>query len=191
MTKNRYVFDTTLTGYINVYEPSGKYNNCCFSFRLPPEVMEQAEADREELLDWARSKVENPKRIATNPPKWDDDGLVKYSYDGDARRQPPIFIDTEGQPVEKDVLKDVRNGTKVRLIVQQSPYTKPSIGTTLSVLGVQIVKLVAGNGIVDSGDLTVEDVASIFGQAQGYKGSAPAVRREESDTTENDGGYDF
>lgn len=186
MSKNRYVFDTTLEGYVNVYEPSGKYNNCCFGFRLPPQVLEQAESDREELLEWAKTKVDNPKRVALNPPKWDDEGLVKYSYAGESGRPEPVFVDTEGSPIERSVLRDVRKGTKVRLIAQQSPYTKPSLGTTIKVLGVQIVELVAGNGAIDSGDLSAEDVASIFGTVQGYKASQPVVREGGSGES-----YDF
>lgn len=189
MSKNRYVFDSVLEGFVNVYEPSGKFNNCCFAFRLPAPVLEQAEADREELLAWASSKVENPKRIALNPPKWDDEGLVKFSYGGDTGRPDPVFVDTAGDPVEKAVLRDVRKGSKVRLIVQQSPYTKPAMGTTLKVLGVQIVELATGNGAVDSGDLSVDDVAAIFGEAKGYKASAPAVRQVAS--TEETESYDF
>ena len=189
MSKNRYVFNTALEGFVNVYEPSGKFNNCCFAFRLPADVLEQAEADREELLTWARTKVDNPKRIALNPPKWDDEGLVKFSYGGDTGRPDPVFVDTEGQVVEKATLKDVRRGTKVRLIVQQSPYTKPAMGTTLKVLGVQIVELVSGSGAVDSGDLSAEDVAGIFGSVEGFKSSSPAVR--DGRPSEESAGYDF
>jgi hypothetical protein len=43
MSKNRYVFDAVLEGFINVFEPSGKFNNCCFAYRLPAAVLEQAE----------------------------------------------------------------------------------------------------------------------------------------------------
>lgn len=188
-TKNRYVFDATLEGYINVYEPAGKFNNCCFSYRLPDAVLAQAEADREELLEWAKTKVENPKRVALNPPKWDEEGVCKYSYGGDTGRPDPVFVDTDGAPIEKSVLQSVRKGTKVRLIVQQSPYTKPSIGTTLKVLGVQIIELAAGNGLVDSGDLSADDVAEIFGTVKGFKASSPAVRKTE--TNDEDSSYDF
>jgi hypothetical protein len=188
MSKNRYVFDAVLEGFINVYEPSGKFNNCCFAFRLPADVLEQAEADRDELLTWAKTKVDNPNRIALNPAKWDDEGLVKFSYGGDTGRPDPVYVDTAGQPVEKAVLKEVRKGTKVRLIVQQTPYTKPAMGTTLKVLGVQIVELATGNGAVDSGDLTAEDVAALFGEIKGFKASDPAVRRAPS--TE-DSEYEF
>lgn len=190
MSKNRYVFDTTLDGFVNVYEPSGKFNNCCFAYKLPANVLEQAEQDREELLTWAKTKVQNPSRVALNPPKWDEEGVCKYSYGGDTGRPEPVFVDTEGQPVDKAVLRDVRKGTKVRVIVQQSPYTKPSLGTTLKVIGVQIVELATGNGAIDSGDLSVEDVAEIFGNVKGYKASSPAVRQVESEDSSEDS-YDF
>lgn len=187
---NRYVFDTTLEGFINVYEPSGKFNNCCFSFKLPQGVLDQAEDDREELLKWAASKVDNPKRIATNPSKWDDEGLVKYSYEGETNRPAPVFVDTSGEPIAKETLRDVRKGTKVRMIVQQKPYTKPAMGTTLKVMGIQIVELASGNGAIDSGDMSAAEVAEMFGSVEGFKQDTPVVRQSESTTTTSDS-YDF
>ena len=187
-SKNRYTFATELTGFINLAEPSGKYNNCCFAFTVPEDVVEQMEADREELLAWAKTKVTG--RVNTNLPKWDDEGLVKFSFDGDTGRKRPIFVDTQGDAVELSVLKDVRKGTKVRLIVQQTPYTKPSLGTTLKVLGVQIVELASGSGAVDSGDLSVEDVAGMFGTVSGFKASSPTVR-DERPAESTDDSYDF
>ena len=188
-SKNRYTFATELTGFINVAEPAGKFNNCCFSFVVPSDVLSQMEADREELLAWAKTKVQG--RVNTNLPKWDDEGLVKVSFDGDTGRKRPVFVDTQGDAIELSVLKDVRKGTKVRLIVQQTPYTKPSMGTTLKVLGVQIVELASGSGAVDSGDLSVEDVAGMFGAVEGFKQSAPAVRDARPATEESSSEYEF
>ena len=190
MSKNRYIFDTVLDGFVNVYKPSGKYNNCCFSMTLPKDVIKQADSDREELLEWAKTKVSDPKRVALNPPKWDDDGLVKYSYEGDTGRPAPVFVDTTGNPIEEAVLKDLRKGTKVRVIAQQKPYTKPAMGTTLKVLGVQVVELATGNGAVDSGDLSAEDVASMFGTVDCYKQGEPMVRKAEAVVGDGES-YDF
>ena len=190
MSKNRYVFETVLEGFVNTGEPSGKFNNCCFQFRLPQEVVSQADEDREELLTWAKTKVDNPNRIALNPPKWDDEGLVKYSYDGDTGRPVPPFIDTQGDVLDSATRASIRRGTKVQLICQQTPYTKPAMGTTLKVLGVQVVELAAGNGAVDSGDLSVEDVAKLFGTKEGFKASSPAPRRAPEKEDESEA-YDF
>jgi hypothetical protein len=191
MSRNRYKFAAQLEGFINVFEDSGKFNNRCFSFKLPPEVVEQAEADREELLEWAASKAPNPKRVEKALPKWDDEGLVKYSYGGETKRPEPVFVDTEGKPLERGVLKDIRRGTKVNIIVQQSPYVFGSkVGTKFKVLGVQVVELATGGGAVDSGDLSVEDVAALFGEADGFKQSDPVVR--DGRTEESSGeSYDF
>lgn len=190
---NRYIFNTELTGYIKIDEPGGQWNNCTFSFKLPPDILEQAEKDREELLDWAKSKVPNPTRININQPKWDEEGLVKYSYLGESTRPAVVFVDTEGTVLEKDVLAAVRKGTKVRIIVQQSPYTKPSIGTKLVVLGVQVIELNTGT-VVDSGELEGDDVAAMFAKApaiDGYKASAPQVRAVEEQPEADNGDYDF
>ena len=189
-TKNRYVFTSTLEGFINVGEPSGKFNSCCFSFRLTPEVLEQAEQDREELLEWVNTKAD-PRRTALNPAKWDEERLVKYSFDGETGRARPVFVDTNGDPVPLEVLKGVYRGTRVKLAVQQVPYTKPARGTTLKVLGVQIVELATGNGAVDSGSLTVADVVDMFGKSDGYKASDPAPRRAEDKEEVTADSYDF
>lgn len=185
MAKNRYVFDTTLEGFINCGEPSGQYNNCCFAFQLPEGVLEQAESDREELLEWAKSKTGSNR---VNDPKWDDNGLVKFSFEGETGRQRPVFVDTAGEPIPLEVQASIRKGTKVRLICQQTPYTKPKAGTTIKVLGVQVIELVAGNGAVDSGDLSVDDITQIFGKTKGYNQAEPMVR-EESSSDSN--AYDF
>ena len=115
---------------------------------------------------------------------WDDAGVCKYTYgEGDGSRKPkpePVFVDSDGKPVEKSVLLSVRKGTKVNLIVDQKPYAMgPNVGTSMRVIGVQIIELATGNGAVDSGSLSVEDVAELFGSVDGFKASEPAVRKVE------------
>ena len=190
---NRYVFNTTLEGFINVFEDSGKFNNRTFAYKFDAATLEQAEKDREELLKWAKSKATGRVQEAMTP--WDDEGLCKYTYgagDGSRKGKPePVFVDSDGEVIDRNVLKDVRRGTKVRLIVQQKPYSMgPNVGTSLRVLGVQIIELATGNGAVDSGDLSVDDVAALFGKADGYKASEPAVRKAE-DTVGDGDSYDF
>ena len=190
---NRYKFATTLSGFISVAEDSGKFNNRTFAYTIPSDVLAKVEADREELLKWAKSKSTGRVQAAMEP--WDEEGTCKYTYGaGDGSRKPkpePVFVDTDGQPITKAVLKDVRKGTKVNIIVDQKPYSMgPNIGTTMRVVGVQIVELVSGNGSVDSGDLSVEDVAAMFGSVDGFKADSPAVRdARPAETTEDS--YDF
>jgi hypothetical protein len=190
---NRYIFNTTLTGYIKIDEPGGQWNNCTFAFKLPADILRQCEQDREELLSWAKTKVPNPSRVNINKPKWDEEGLVKYSYLGETGRAAVVFVDTEGTPLEKDVLASIRKGTKVRIIAQQSPYTKPSLGTKLVVLGVQVIELNTGD-VMDSGALEGDDVAALFAAAtpiDGYKASSPQVRVSQAEPELDNGDYDF
>ena len=190
MSKNRYIFETTLEGFINLGEPSGKFNNCCFAFRLTPEVLEHASKDREELLDWARTNVENPKRIAWNPVTWEERGLVMFLLAGDSGRVLPGFVESAGDVIPLAVLKSVSRGTKVKIACQQTPYTKPAMGTTIKVIGVQVIELATINGAVDSGNLSVEDVASLFGKTEGFKADSPQVR-DEREPVAAEGTYDF
>ena len=64
------------------------------------------------------------------------------------------------------------------------------MGTTLKVLGIQIVELATGTGAVDSGELSASDVAAMFGTVDGFKQDSPSVRQVEETTTETDS-YDF
>ena len=190
---NRYKFATALEGFVSVGEDSGKFNNRTFAYAIPHDTLTQVEADREELIKWARSKASGRVQEAMTP--WDDNGVCKYTYgegDGSRKAKPePVFVDTNGDPIEKSVLLTVRKGTKVNLIVDQKPYAMGSnVGTSMRVIGVQIVELVTGNGAVDSGDLSVEDVAAMFGSVDGFKADSPAVRdARPADTTEDS--YDF
>ena len=176
---NRYKFQTVLEGFVSVGEDSGKFNNRTFAYSIPHDTLTQVEADREELIKWARSKASGRVQEALTP--WNDEGVCKYTYgQGDGSRKPkpePVFVDTNGDPIEKSVLLTVRKGTKVNIIVDQKPYAMgPNVGTSMRVIGVQIVELASGNGAVDSGDMSVEDVAAMFGSVEGFKADSPAVR---------------
>ena len=95
MSKNRYVFDTVLDGFVNVYEDSGKFNNRTFAYKFDAETLSQAEKDREELLKWAKSKVSGRSQEAMTP--WDENGTCKYTYgagDGSRKAKPaPVFVE--------------------------------------------------------------------------------------------------
>ena len=189
---NRYKFSTELTGFISVGEDSGKFNNRTFAYTIPSDTLNQIETDREELLTWAKSKASGRVQVAMTP--WDDAGVCKYTYgegDGSRKAKPePVFVDTSGDPIEKAVLMGVRRGTKVNIIVDQKPYAMgPNVGTSMRVIGVQIVELVSGNGAVDSGDMSVEDVAAMFGSVEGFKADSPAVRPAATASSEDS--YDF
>ena len=190
MTKpNQYVFETELEGYINIYEDAGKYENRTFSYRIPTDLLKQVEKDRKELLKWVDSKLENPKRVALNPEPWDEEGLCKYSYSDNDKKPIPVFVDTEGSPLSDSDRQSLRKGSKAVVIVNQTPYTKPAKGTSLKVVGVQVTKLVTGTGASDSGDLSVEDVNSIFGTREGYKASSPTVSAPSAESSADN--YDF
>ena len=188
---NRYQFTTTLINFVNVYEDSGNFNNRGFQFIVPDDIIQKLEVDREEDLSWAKTKAPNPNRVEVALPKWDDTGLIKYSYGGQTKRQEPVFVDSTGVPIEKSVLKDLRKGTKVNILCQQSPYVYGAkVGTKFFVAGVQIIELATGNGAVDSGALSVDEVAGRFGVVKGYSQADPAVRKEEAVVGDGDA-YDF
>ena len=141
---NRYQFTTELGGFVQVYKDSGKFNNRCFSYTIPPATLAEVEADRVELLKWAKTKATGRSQVTLSP--WDESGIVKYSYgQGDGSRKPkpePQFFDKDGEPLDPEVLRKVHAGTKVSLIIQQKPYAMGgNVGTSLRVLGIQVLEI--------------------------------------------------
>lgn len=190
---NRYIFNSTLSGFIRIDEPN--QFGCTFEYSIPAETIQKMEVDREELLAWCRTKLPNATKVRDVP--WADGGPIKYQYlqrDSKSPNPAVVWVDSAGTPLEKDVLKSVREGTKVRLIVQQKPNPyADKIGTKLIVLGAQVLELNTGNA-VDSGTLSAGDVASLFATApavEGYKVSEPQVRMLETATTTDSDAYDF
>lgn len=187
----RFNFETTLDGFINVGQPSGKFNNCCLSLRIPSDTLEAMEADREEALAWAKTKLSNPNRCEVAIPKWDEDGLVKYSYGGEGDNKPkPLFIDAEGAILSDEVRASIRKGTKARVIVNQVGYPYGNkVGTKFVLLGVQVLELNSG-AVADSGELSEDEIISLFQKSAGFKQSAPAPRKAEAAAADDDA-YDF
>ena len=78
------------------------------------------------------------------------------------------------------------SGSQVKLAFYQKPYILKdgvTYGTSLKLVGVQLVSLNSGAG-VDTGDMAAEDVAALFGKTEGFKASEPNVTSSED--TEDD-----
>ena len=206
--KNRYIFNAELEGFVRMGKPGGKFNNCSFGFTLPDRVIAQAEEDREELLKWARSKVDDPKklrRMVVNPPQWDEEGLVKYSYLGETSKVEPTIVDTEGEVLDADTIKQIGQGTKVRMVVRQRPYTKPTLGTSLVVEGLMVLELKTFSGLSDAGELEPDELMDLLNgddeddedeaprrsKKRGFKASNPNPRKAEDDDKEEEGYADY
>ncbi len=186
-----YQFNTTLTGFVNVYEDSGQYNNRGFGYTIPQDIIEKMEEEREGILDWCKTKAKGKVLVDFAPWERNEEGVVKYSYSDEGRSPEPVFVDSTGMPIDKAVLRDLRKGTEVNIIVSHKASMPPGkIGSKLVVHGIQIVKLATGNGASDSGNLTEEEVKLKFGVVKGYSQAEPSVRKEESSVGDGDS-YDF
>lgn len=179
MADDRFIFTTTLEGYINALKPAGKYNNCTISFRIPDELLDQLDKQHEKCLEWAAAKF-NGKRHEKALPKWEEDGLVKYSYNGKDSAANFPWIDAKGNPIPLNT--DIRRGTVVRLIAVVKPYIYGNKGgSSFKVLGAQVIKLVTGGGS-DAGGLEADEVAALFGETEGFSVDDPSFQpAEESD----------
>ena len=145
---------------------------------VPKALISTLEEEREGCLEWARSKAKNPKRVTVKPEPWEelDNGMyqIKFSWkDGD--KIVPTVVDTEGTLIA-DKETPVYSGSRVKIAFIQKPYLVPAgdIGTSVKLKSVQIVSIQAGAGISDSGNVTAEEAADLFGKTEGFKASDPA-----------------
>ena len=164
-----------LEGYQAVLKPS-KFGYS-LSAIIDQSVVDALEPDRVDNLKWAESKLKNPKRSVLKPEPWEEvaDGKYKVKFSYNDETKPPI-VDTEGTPIT-DESTPLYSGSKVKVAFYQKPYILKdgvTYGTTLKLVGVQVVSLSSSAG-TDSGDLSSEEVAELFGNTNGYKTSEPNV----------------
>ena len=180
-----------LEGYQAVLKPS-KYG-FSLSAIVGQEIIDVLETDREDNVKWCQSKLKNPKRSVAKPEPWEEvaEGQYKVKFSWNEEARPPI-VDTEGTAIT-DVNTPLFSGSKVKLAFYQKPYILKdgvTYGTTLKLVGVQVVVL-NGSAGVDTGSLSVEDVADMFGTTKGYVASEPNVTPNEPEEDDDDDGMDF
>ena len=170
-----------LEGYQAVLKPS-KFGYS-LSAIVDADMVDQMEEDRTESLKWAESKLKNPKRSVLRPEPWEEvsEGKykVKFTWKDDNK---PVIVDTEGTPITDENVP-VYSGSKVKLAFYQKPYILKdgvTYGTSLKLLGVQIVSVSAAAG-TDVGDMEDEDVTAMFGTTKGFKQSDPNIITEQQE----------
>ena len=164
-----------LEGYQAVMKPS-KFGYSMVAI-VGQDIVDQLEADRSSTLEWAQSKLKNPKRSVLKPEPWEEvaDGQYKVKFSWNEENKPPV-VDTEGTPVT-DEATPVYSGATVKVAFYQKPYILKdgvTYGTSLKLLGVQLVSLNAKAGI-DTGNMKAEDVTELFGKTEGFKASDPVI----------------
>ena len=164
-----------LEGYQAVLKPS-KFGYSLATV-VDEDMVSKLEEDRAETLKWAESKLKNPKRSTLKPEPWEEvaEGKYKVKFSWNEEMRPPV-VDTEGQPVT-DPETPIYSGSQVKVAFYQKPYILKdgvTYGTSLKLVGVQLVSLNSGAG-VDTGDMAAEDVAALFGKTEGFKANDPSV----------------
>jgi hypothetical protein len=170
-----------LDGYQAVLKPS-KFGYS-LSAIVGEDMIDALESDREQSLEWAQSKLKNPKRSVLKPEPWEEvaDGQYKVKFSWNEDTKPPV-VDTEGTHIT-DENTPMYGGSTVKLAFYQKPYILKdgvTYGTSLKLVGVQLVSVKAGAG-VDTGDMNDVDVAALFGKTDGFKASAPNVTPTQED----------
>ena len=163
----------TLEGFQAVLAPS-KFGYS-LSAVVDKSIVDKLESERSDVLKWAESKLKNPKRASLKPEPWEEvsDGKYKLKFSWNEDNRPPV-VDTEGTPVT-DTKTPLYAGSTVKLGFYQKPYILRdgvTYGSSLKLVGVQVVELNSSAAGTDSGDLNETEVADLFGKTDGYTASA-------------------
>ncbi len=173
MSKNVHVTkEVKLEGYQAILEP-GKFGYSLAAV-VDSSVIETLESERTDVLKWAESKLKNPKRSTLKPEPWEEVATDKYKikFSWNEEKRPPV-IDSEGLPLT-DKKIPLYGGSTVKLGFYQKPYILRdgvTYGSSLKLVGVQVIELNKEAAGVDSGELNETEVANLFGKADGFKAS--------------------
>ena len=161
--------EVTLEGFQAVLAPS-KFGYS-LSAVVDKTIVDKLESERTDVLKWAESKLKNPKRATLKPTPWEEvaEGKYKLKFSWGEDRRPPV-VDTEGTPVT-DTKIPLYGGSTVKLGFYQKPYILRdgvTYGSSLKLVGVQVVELNKEAAGTDSGDLNETQVADLFGKTSGF-----------------------
>ena len=174
-----------LEGYQAVLKPS-KFGYSLAAL-VDQSMVDVLEDDRVESLKWAETKLKNPKRSTLKPEPWEEvtEGQYKVKFSWNEESRPPV-VDTEGTVIADDNTP-LYAGSRVKLAFYQKPYILRdgvTYGTSLKLVGVQLVSLNTTAG-VDTGDMSAENVAALFGKTEGFKAGDPNVTPTETETEDD------
>ena len=193
ISKNVHVTDNVkLEGFQAILEP-GKFGYS-LSAVVDSDVVDKLETERADVLKWAESKLKNPKRSTLKPTPWEEvaKGKYKLKFSWNEERKPPV-VDTEGSPIT-DKKTPLYGGSTVKLGFYQKPYILKdgvTYGSSLKLVGVQVVSVNSEAGI-NSDELNLEQVATLFGETKGFKASeAPTTEVTNEAEAEEDEDEDF
>ena len=184
MSRNVHVTqEVTLDGYQAILEP-GKFGYSLAAV-VNKDVVDELETERTDVLKWAESKLKNPKRSTLKPTPWEEvaEGKYKLKFSWNEEKRPPV-VDSEGTPVT-DTKTPLYGGSTVKLGFYQKPYILRdgvTYGSSLKLVGVQVIELNKEAAGVDTGELNETEVANLFGKSEGFKASAS----ETTDVEEED-----
>ena len=182
--KNVHITDSVkLEGFQAILEP-GKFGYS-LSAVVDSTVVDELETERADVLKWAESKLKNPKRSTLKPTPWEEvaDGKYKLKFSWGEDKRPPV-VDTEGTPVT-DTKTPLYGGSTVKLGFYQKPYILRdgiTYGSSLKLVGVQVVELNKEAAGTEAGDLNESQVADLFGKTKGFK----AAEVETTDVEDED-----
>lgn len=168
----------TLTGFVpDFYNPTYNGEPCDLRLKVlvkdSEDLLDQLSRLYDDACDWYRS--ETGKKSFYDPPfETQEDGsvLVKLTAKKQYEEFPLPVIDTEMEPIAKDLKLSVGTEVLVSFKSTKIPRKSSKGGLRLVPQGVQILKAVTFNGS-DGGDF---DINKAFSKQPGFKQSKPNLK---------------
>ena len=137
------------------------------------ELVDILERERPSSLEWAVSKLKNPRRQVLKPEPWEEvaEGQYKIKFSWNDERKPAV-VDTEGTAItDEDLPLTVVHKLSSLSTSKVTLKDGVTLGTTLKLQAVQVVALNTSAG-VDTGSV---DAKALFGTTEGFKADDPNV----------------
>jgi len=165
-----------LEGYQAVMKPS-KFGYS-LSAIVDEAMTDTLDQERTSFQTWWDSKLKNPKRSVLKPEPWEEvsQGQYKIKFSWNEEKRPPV-VDTEGTAITDEEIP-LYSGSRVKLAFYQQPYVLKdgvTYGSSLKLVALQVVSLNNSAAGVDTGDMSAEAAAEIFGKTEGFKAPDPNV----------------
>ena len=155
----------TLHGYQAVFKPS-KFGYSMAGL-VNQEVIDELEVDRKHKLKEAEIMLNNVKRSVLKPEPWEEvtDGIYRIKFTWDEEHKPFAFDCDLNQLTDPDI--PMHEGAQTIVKFKQKSYVyqdRSTYGTTLKLVGFQVLRLTA----VDEIGQSVDEVRKLFKKREGF-----------------------
>ena len=164
MTKTTFQKEVTLEGYQTIFKAS-KFGYS-LTAHINQEMVDKLIVDREELVEWCKSKLKNPRNFVATPEPWDkrDSGDYKVKFSWNEKTKPIAYDCDLNEVDDKDI--PLHSCNQVEILFHQKLYILKdgvTYGTSLTLLYLQVITISKN----EWKDYALDDTRYLFRKKEG------------------------